>query len=311
MTQLPTPMGLQDGPDEAKDTHLACCAATPGPAIAQLMQAHALLKTEHQRTQDTAKALQSLQSALHRFEQDLIDICPPAPRGDRWPATPLTIGDPRYLSTFHKLLQACNTLDGSLTELPLGSQHLTGPRVLGADSGVAALRSRVRSTLLLQVDGHCLIHYGLQLNDRGRYGLNNVDCQSAWNQCPTGLVKVLGSTGHAHAGGVLGAFIGMIRSWTDRHTGLIQQRLLALEARQRNTIQRQAWLSRRCEQALAPRLTQLLLLQRLSLELDGTHLRLLDPGRAIHRGQVPAGGTAIESNTPGQTTCSCNTICSP
>lgn len=248
------------------------------PAMAQLIQANALLKADQARTEATAAALQHLQSALRHFEKALIEMSPPAHntapgRVDAEARSPAS-----DLMTLQGLLKACNTLDRSLNELTLGSPQVVGARVLGADSGVAALRSRVRSTLLLNVDGHSLIHYGLQLSDQGIYGFDIDDCQATLGRSPGGLAKVLGSTGLAHPSGVLGAFAGMIRSWTDRFTGLIRQRLHSLEVRQLNTQQRRVWLGARCEQALAPRLAQLRLLQKLQSDLQTTGQRLHDLG---------------------------------
>jgi hypothetical protein len=258
-----------------------------GPAMGLLVQAEALLKADQARTQAGAQALQALQSALRQFEQALIEMSPPPRRGAPWKTLITAQSTERDLMTLDSLLQACNTLDQSLKELILGSPQTVGPRVLGSDSGVVALRSRIRSTLLLNVDGHSLIHYGLQLSDQGVYEFNIEDCRATVDRSPTGLANVLGSTGQAHPSGVLGAFVGMVRSWTDRHTGLIRQRLHTLEARQRNTAQRRAWLCARCEQALAPRLAQLRLLQRLNAELQTTRQGLQDLERHDTGRQMP------------------------
>lgn len=251
-----------------------------------LVQAEALLKADQARTEASAEALQALQSALIQFEQALTEMSPPPRRGAPWKLHTTPRSAERDLMTLDSLLQACNTLDQRLKELILGSPQTVGPRVLGSDSGVVALRSRIRSTVLLNVDGHSLIHYGLQLGDQGIYEFNTEDCRATVARSPTGLANVLGSTGQAHPCGVLGAFVGMVRGWTDRHTGLIRRRLHTLEARQRNTAQRRAWLCARCEQALAPRLAQLGLLQRLGAELQATHqglqdLERHDPGRQM------------------------------
>ena len=287
MTRQPFSPESGAPPVEAKLKEPVDKPSAAGPAMALLIQANALLKAEQTRTQATAVALQHLQSALLHFERSLIEISPPARRAASWRMDLPPRSTESDLNTLNSLLQACNTLDQSLKELILGSAQVTGPCVLGTDSGVVALRSRVRSTLLLNVDGHSLIHYGLQLNDQGVYGFNIGDCQATLKRSPTGLANVLGSTGHAHPSGVLGAFVGMVRAWTDRHTGLIRQRLHTLEARQRNTMQRRAWLCDRCEQALAPRVAQLKLLQRLRSDLQMTGQRLHDLGRHDPAGQMP------------------------
>ncbi|MDD0812927.1 hypothetical protein PSQ20_21495 [Curvibacter sp. RS43] len=247
-----------------------------------------MLNAEQIRNQATAQILVHLQLALHHFEQALSGggtLAQSVEAGHAVLRVRLPTSD---LMTLQGLLQACNTLDRSLEVLISNRLEGIGGRVLGADSGVAALRSRIRSTLLLNVDGQSLIHYGLQLNDQGVYGCNIRDCQATMEQNPNGLAVVLGRTGVPHPSGVLGAFIGLVRHWTDVHTGLIRQRLRALDAHQRNTMQRRAWLCARCEQALAPRLAQLRLLQRLQADLQMTGQRLLVLGSHDPAGPMPA-----------------------
>jgi hypothetical protein len=253
-------------------------AKSSDSALIQLKQAHLQLQAKEVRNQTTATALQALQSALHHFEQSLVAMSPPALRTPSANSMEQSSANALNEEILKSLLLTCNILDRSLSELILGSPQLTGPRILGSDSGVGALRSRIRSILLLNVDGHNLIHYGLQLNDHGLYDLNEGDCKEALERFPAGLRKVLGSTGHAHPSGVLGAFVGMVRSWTDRHTGLIRQRLFALEARQRNALQQRTWLCTRCEQALALRQNQLRLLQSLRSDLERTGNDLVNFG---------------------------------
>jgi flagellar hook-associated protein 2 len=167
-------------------------------------------------------------------------------------------------------IDAYNALEKTLDDLTAAGKDGAASAVFSSDASVRALRSRLNSVLRQQVGSLRMADFGITADRSGTLSLDQAKLKKTLAANPEGLDALFGNTSLASPSGVLGAFHGVMKSWTDSSQGQIKQRQETLQIMQKNLSTRQDRLDAQYTSAYNRYLAQFTQLQALQSRMTDT-----------------------------------------
>jgi flagellar hook-associated protein 2 len=213
-----------------------------------------------QQASNTVTAIAGVSVTLTRAQQ----------AGDA-PATLVVASDASATSAnVKKFVDAYNTLEKALDDLTANGSESTARAAFASDAGVRSLRNRLTGILRQDFGGLRLADLGVSADRNGSLSLNETRLNKTLAAKPEALEQVFGAMGLTTSSGALGAFQGIVKTWTDSATGQIKQRQESVQSQQKSIAARQTRLDNQYTQAYNRYLAQFTQLQNLQSRMSDT-----------------------------------------